>query len=309
MEPDEETGRALHDPGSVFWAPGFEGGPDDGLDDGAVFDCSVANIARVYDYWLGGKDNYQADREAGDAVAESAPWIVSGVRANRSFLCRAVKDLALAGVDQFVDIGSGLPTARNVHEVAQAVNPAARVVYVDNDVLVATFARALLATDERTVAIEGDAREPARIIDDLELRGHIDWARPVAVLFVAVLHFLTDDDDPGARVATFREVMTPGSHLVISHVTPGTEEQKPGMDTAVTTYRASTGEFTTRTREQITRLFDGFDLIPPGLVGVDRWRAWSNRPDGHLPMLAGVGRLPEERPSDVSTSGGGDRLS
>lgn len=147
-----------------------------------------------------------------------APWVVSGVRANRAFLRRAVEALAESGIDQFLDLGAGLPSAGNVHEVAQGVNPAARVVYVDNDPVVLAHARALLATDERTVAVAGDFLDPSGILVDPAVRGHLDFSRPVAVLLVAVLHFVPDEADPAGCVAVLRDAVAPGSALVLSHV-------------------------------------------------------------------------------------------
>src|SRR4051794_37745685 len=195
-----------------------------------------ANPARVYDYWLGGKDHYRPDRELGDQVAALAPWVVHEARANRRFLERSVTFLAAEGITQFLDIGSGLPTNRNVHQIAQQVNPDARVVYVDSDPVVLTYARALLATDSRTVVVEGDARTPDRILADGAVTEHLDLSRPVAVLFVAVLHFLTDDDKPAGIVAAIRDALAPGSFVVISHASPG---EDPATDAADATHEAA----------------------------------------------------------------------
>jgi S-adenosyl methyltransferase len=267
------------------------------------------NISRVYDHWLGGKDSFKRDRELGDAVAAVAPWIRDAVRANRAFLCRTVEALAREGADQFIDIGSGLPTAQNVHEVAQSVNPAARVVYVDRDPVVLVHARAVLATNGDTIVVEGDAREPGAILSDPQLCSHPDFDRPVAVLFVAVLHFLADEDDPRETVGTFRDAMAPGSHVVISHVTPSLppgsdptarpwspEELRERMNTAVEVYQSFLPSFTPRTAEQVEELFHGFTLRPPGVVGVHEW---PDTPTAGppLPMVAGVGRLTRTTPA------------
>src|SRR5664280_2017927 len=169
------------------------------------------NPARIYDYWLGGKDNFGVDREVGDRVEQAAPWAGDGARANRAFVHDSVRALARAGIDQFIDIGSGLTLEGNVHEVAQQVNPQARVVYVDNDPVVLTHARALLESDEGVLVLPGDARRPRAIVETLASTGHLDLDRPVAALFAAVLRFLLDQDDPAATVDAFRQVMADGS--------------------------------------------------------------------------------------------------
>ncbi len=211
----------------------------------AALDCSVANSARVYDYWLGGKDNFGVDREVGAAVAALAPWIVPGVRANRAFLRRVVHCVADQGVSQFLDIGAGLPTRPNVHQVAQARDPQARVVYLDNDPVVLAHARALLARDARTMVAAGDARDPAGILADPVVIGHLDWSRPVCVLLGALPHFLTDTDDPAGTVAALRAAMVPGSFLVISHCTPGAgRAQAAAVSQAVRLYQEQAAPFT-----------------------------------------------------------------
>jgi SAM-dependent methyltransferase len=175
----------------------------------------------MYDYFLGGKDNFQVDRDAADQLDEAAGRGTTFTVAweNRRFLQRAVACLAEAGIDQFVDIGAGLPTQGNVHEIAQRVNPAARVAYVDNDPIVLSHGRALLADDKTTKVFTADMREPQAILTAPGLAGLIDFSRPVAVLFVAVLHFVRDEEDPYGIVGTFRDAMAPGSYLVLSHVT------------------------------------------------------------------------------------------
>ncbi|MDQ1250657.1 MAG: hypothetical protein QG597_5036, partial [Actinomycetota bacterium] len=182
-------------------------------------DTSKPHPARMYDYWLGGKDNFAADRVAGDAVTRVAPFVRDAARGNRAFLARAVTFLAARGVDQFLDIGAGLPAAGNVHEVAQRVNPAVRVVYVDNDPVVLCHAQAILATDDRTIAVGGDLRDPGEILTCPQVRAHLDFTRPIAVLLVAVLHFVPDDEDPRGILASLHDALPRGSYLVLSHAT------------------------------------------------------------------------------------------
>ena len=174
------------------------------------FDPSRPHPARVYQHWLGGKDTFGPDRDLAAKVAEIAPWVVAGARGNRAFLTRVVTHLARAGVSQFLDVGSGLPAAGNVHEIAQGINPDARVVYIDHDPIVLVHARALLARDKRTVAVAGDARDPVSILANPDVRSHLDFHRPIAVLFIAVLHFLREDDDPASVVAERRHDAGPG---------------------------------------------------------------------------------------------------
>jgi SAM-dependent methyltransferase len=252
--------------------------------------------ARIYDHWLGGKDNFEADRRIGEQIAELAPWVRSGARGNRSFLTRAVTYLAQAGVDQFIDVGAGLPGTGNVHEVAQRINPRARTVYVDNDEIVLVHARALLATDARTIVVGGDVRDPQAILADPAVCGHLDLARPVAALFLAVLHFIRTDEDPQRIVAAFRDVLTPGSFLAISHVADLPSSLQDPDRAAVTReaanlYEALVSPFTLRSPEQIECLFAGFDFVSPGLVPAHLWRPTRERPGPPIPILAGVGRL------------------
>jgi SAM-dependent methyltransferase len=247
-------------------------------------------VARIYDAWLGGKDNFWVDREVAARVAQVAPLVVSGVRANRAFVRRAVRFLAESGITQFVDLGSGLPTADNVHEVAGRITSQAKVAYVDNDPVVLVHARALLADSSRTIVVEGDIRESDRILADDRLREHIDFRRPVAVLFAAILHFVADDDDPARIVNTFRDVMAPGSALIVSHVVAGQDDDERDIATrqGARIYSEAAAPFAVRTRDQVARLFDGFHLVPPGLVAADLWRRAGNGKVA-APILAGVG--------------------
>jgi hypothetical protein len=259
---------------------------------------SVPNPARIYDYLLGGKDNYPADREVAEQVVAVAPVTREVVRDNRAFLRRAVTFLAEeAGVRQFIDLGSGLPTHGNVHEIAQAVAPGARVVYVDNDPMVVTHSRALLA-DDNTITVQADLREPDAIVGHPEVRKLIDLDRPVALLLLAILHFVPDDQDPHGIVARFRDALPAGSYLALSHSTrdvPVRPDMTPAemaeMGAKVQRlYQMTTTLIVPRTRAQVERFFDGFDLVDPGLVEIQRWRP--DRRSSLLPggFYGGVGR-------------------
>ncbi len=241
----------------------------------------------------GGKDHYAADREAAAEVIEAFPEVPTLARANRGFLQRAVRYLAgECGIRQFVDLGTGIPTQGPVHEVAQALAPDARVAYVDNDPVVLAHSRALLSHNAPGVAtVNGDLRHPEEILNSPDLRALIDFEEPVAVLFVAVLHFATDADDPARIVTCFREVMAPGSYVALSHVSYGTHDHA-AVDEAAAVYDRATSSITPRTRGQIQHLFDGFALVEPGLVDVSRWRPEAATAETGLQVLAGVGRLP-----------------
>jgi hypothetical protein len=258
------------------------------------FDPNIPNIARVYDYWLGGKDNFQVDREFGDELVKAidgmAPYMA---RQNRGFLERAVRFLVReCGIRQLIDIGTGLPTQRNVHEVAQEAAPGTHVVYVDNDPVVVTHGQAILGASADVAVIEADLREPDVILTHPKLNKLIDFSQPVAVLMLAILHFIRDEYDPIGIIACFREKMAPGSYLAISHST--SEAAGPAAVARITAaYDQTNAPGQLRTREQIQRLFTGFELVEPGrLVYTQEWRAQQLR--RHDPksswMLAGVGR-------------------
>jgi O-methyltransferase involved in polyketide biosynthesis len=254
-------------------------------------DATVPSVARVYDFFLGGKDNFAADRALAEQVLQRVPETADALRANRRFLGRAVEFLATAGIGQFLDLGAGLPSQNNVHEVAQRANPGARVVYVDNDPVVLTHARALLAGGGSTVVVQGDVREPARILADPAVRQMIDFSRPVAVMCVALLHFVTDDEDPWGIVATLTGGLAPGSYLVLSHSTFDGHPAEVVAEVQAR-YRSASAPAVFRGREGIARFFDGSDLVDPGLVNPTDWRSDDEeraRPGGEW-MLAGVGR-------------------
>lgn len=262
-------------------------------------DTTVPHPARRYDYWLGGKDNFAADRTSGDAVEAAFPTIRLAVLENRRFLGRAVEFLATeAGVEQFLDIGTGIPAAGNTHEVAQRFNPKARVVYVDNDPIVLAHARALLTstTDEgATSYIDADLRDPDSILADPALASTLDLSRPVALMLVSVLHFLGEDNDPYGTVGRLVAALSPGSYLVISHVTL---DYLPPEEAAVV--QASDPLARARTREEVARFFDGMDLVPPGLVPTSEWRAEHEaqpRPSGaEVAAYGGIARIGSAAP-------------
>jgi hypothetical protein len=233
-------------------------------------DTTVPTAARMYDYWLGGHDNFAADRKAALQVSEIAPEAPLMARENRKFLRRAVRYLAAeAGITQFLDIGTGLPTAGNVHQVAQETNQDARVVYVDNDPMVMAHSRAL-KTGGNTVVIEADLRSPQVILDHPGTRGLIDFGQPLAVLLAAVLHFVGDEDQPYAIVSTIRDALPPGSYLMLSHVAG---DIRPGVAAkSEAEYKKVAPGATLRTRKEILRFFTGLELVEPGLVQVPYWR-------------------------------------
>ena len=256
---------------------------------GVAFRPEEPNVARMYDYMLGGKDNFEADRAAADSVTDRFPEVAEVVRANRAFLARAVRHVAQQGVTQFIDAGAGLPASPNVHEIAREEAPDARVVYVDHDPVVLTHARALLAVDDNVGVVAGDIRDPARMLADPALTRLIDAGEPVCVLLVSVLHFLAAADADEA-VAAFRRWMAPGSYLVISAGTcTGTD---PELLRQLQAAYGDTAPVTGRTAAEIEAWFDGFSLARPGVVDVWAWRPDSiQRPaQSRARILAGVGR-------------------
>ena len=231
-------------------------------------DTSKPHPARIYDYLLGGKDNYEVDRLAGERLVEAAPEARIGVRANRAFLRRAVRHVVGTGVRQILDIGTGLPTSPNVHETALEVAPDVRVAYVDNDPIVNTHADALLGEDGTTSIVLADLRDPRAVLDDPDVRRVIDFAEPVALLLVAVVHFLKEEEKPEEIVATLRDALAPGSYLIFSHATGDFADRGD----AAAVYSKATATMNLRTRTEIERFFDGFELIEPGLAQVPFWR-------------------------------------
>jgi O-methyltransferase involved in polyketide biosynthesis len=263
-------------------------------------DPTVPSVARMYDYYLGGKDNFPADREAAEQVIQLGRQTGADIRevamANRGFLIRAVRHLAEAGMRQFLDIGTGLPTQDNVHQVVQGVAPDSRVVYVDNDAIVLAHARALLADNPGTVIVNGDLRSPEAVLK--AAAEHLDFSRPVALIVAAVFHFLRDDDEVAAIVEALRKPLVPGSHLVISHayIEPGEGENNKVNEVRGIYRRSTSGAIAWRDRDTLARYFDGLELLEPGIVPAQRWRdeddmfGWPGLAKGGV--LAAVGRVP-----------------
>jgi O-methyltransferase involved in polyketide biosynthesis len=257
----------------------------------AGVDTTVPTAARMYDYWLGGHENFAADRAAALKITEGTPGVPEAARANRRFLGRAVRYLAgEAGIRQFLDLGAGLPTNGNVHQVALEVTPDARVVYVDNDPMVIAHARALDPGDTVAV-IHADLRDPDTILRQPGTRGLIDFSQPLAILFVSVLHFVPEPD-AHAAVAAFTGAAAPGSHLVVSH---GYHNQDPrAAATTNTVYASTASPVTQRTPKEILSFFDGLEILEPGLVPVQEWRPDEPDPPGLTKawILGGVARKP-----------------
>ncbi|WP_329491317.1 SAM-dependent methyltransferase [Kitasatospora sp. NBC_01246] len=257
------------------------------LYDGVDLRLNVPHSARMYDYFLGGITNFAADREAAGQALAALPWVRATARANRAFMHRSTRALAEAGLDQFLDIGTGIPTSPNLHEIAQQVNPRARVVYVDNDPIVLSHAQALLtgAREGRTAYVEAELTEPAALLAAPGLRDTIDLARPVALSLNAVLHFVPDDpeapDGPDgadgaagqrahAIVEHLKAALAPGSALVLSHVTADFAPEEIARLAGI--YRAAGAPGQARAHHEIARFFDGWTLLAPGLVPTPRWR-------------------------------------
>lgn len=249
-------------------------------------DTSKPHPARMYDAYLGGRDNYAADREAVRQILRDFPEVRAIARANRGFMQRAVRFLAgEAGIRQFIDIGTGIPSAGNVHEVAGQVAPGARVVYVDNDPIVHVHANALLTGSGTTAIVLADLHDPSAILAHPKVRELIDFSQPVALLLVAILHFIAEGDDPVAIVATLRDALPPGSYLALSHGTA--DFHPPGVaGQAATAYEHATAPLVLRTFDQVSAFFGGFELMAPGLVQALLWR-----PDGKPPRPRDLARL------------------
>jgi hypothetical protein len=254
-------------------------------------DTTVAHSARLWNYLLGGKDNFAADREAAEQVLAYMPELVQSARFNRQFLGRAVRHLAgEAGIRQFLDIGTGLPTADNTHEVAQSVAPTSRVVYVDNDPMVLVHARALLTSDPQgaTDYLDATVRDPQAIL--AEAARTLDFTQPVAVMLLGIINFVVDDDEAAAIVRTLLDAVPSGSYLVMSH--PTREVNAAAVDRAVEMWNSSgAAPMAVRSPQQIAAYFTGLDLLDPGVVTCSQWR-----PDGNdttpASEYAGVGRKP-----------------
>jgi trans-aconitate methyltransferase len=271
---------------------GIGAGAGEGVAEPPLIDTSVAHPARIYDYWLGGKDNFAADREAGELALRAYPELAQAVQSNRAFLARAVRYLTgAAGIRQFLDIGTGIPAASNTHEVAQQEAPETRIVYVDNDPIVLTHARALLTSTPQGACayIQADLHDPPAIL--AEAAKTLDFSQPMALMLLAVLQFVPDAEDPYALVSRLVDALPPGSFLVISHPT---DDFNPNRGESIQRYNErSAGQATLRGQEETARFFDGLELVEPGVVAVAKWR-----PDGDLTasrpssMWCGVARKP-----------------
>ncbi|MFF4643170.1 SAM-dependent methyltransferase [Streptomyces sp. NPDC001389] len=236
-------------------------------------DISVPSVSRIYDYYLGGSHNFEVDRQAARRAMEFMPGLPKIMQANRAFMRRTVRHAVAEGITQFLDIGSGIPTFGNVHEIARAATPEARVVYVDHDPVAVAHSRAVLAGDDRTGVVAADLRKPQDILAAPEVRRLLDLERPVALMLVAVLHFLEDTDEPYAAVAELRDALAPGSMLILTHASyegiPLREEVAAGT---VGVYRDIRNPLVMRGHEEIAGFFDGFVLLEPGLVSMPDWR-------------------------------------
>ncbi|MER7767233.1 SAM-dependent methyltransferase [Kitasatospora sp. NPDC096140] len=254
-----------------------------GLYDGVDLRLNVPHSARMYDYFLGGFTNFAADREAAGHALAVAPWLRSGARANRSFMHRSTRALAEAGFDQFLDIGTGIPTSPNLHEVAQRVVPGARVVYADNDPIVLSHAQALLTgtPEGRTAYVEADVTDVARLLDAPGLRDTVDLRRPVALSLNALLHFVPDAHGAYELVEHLKSVLAPGSALVMTHVTP--DFAPTDIADLVRIYESAGTAVQARTRSEFARFFDGWTLLAPGVVPTPQWRPAPDDPPVSAP--------------------------
>jgi hypothetical protein len=265
----------LHDDSDEEWPPSHDLRPD------------IPHSARLYDYYLGGKDNFPADRAAAAQVVQLLPHVPAGARANRRFLGRAVRCAAELGIRQFLDIGTGIPAAGNTHEVAQAVDPTSRVVYVDNDPIVLAHARALLrGTQEgRTGYVDADVRDPEKILGSAESRELLDFSRPLALICVALLHFIPDGERPADVLARYTAELAPGSVVILSHATGDLmdADKLAAAASALQAVNSSGVSLTPRTHAEVLRLFDGLELLEPGVVPVHEWRPDGDPEDASLP--------------------------
>jgi hypothetical protein len=259
-------------------------------------DTTRPHPARMYDFYLGGKDNYEVDRVAAAEVSRLAPNAVPSAKGNRAWMRRAARRLAeVHGVRQFLDIGTGIPTQPNLHEIVQGVAPETRIVYADNDPIVLTHARALLTSspEGRTSCLRGDLRDPESILDAVRAEGILDWEQPVALVLSAILHFITEAEGPAELIAHLRDALPPGSYLALSHGSIGFDPKVSTAAADVYEEKSATAAVTLRSRERIEELFAGFTLLDPGVVQLPLWH-----PDGAVDprwlesvwLYGGVGR-------------------
>lgn len=257
-------------------------------------DLSKPSVSRIYDYYLGGSHNFEVDRDTARQAIKAFPGLPKIMQANRAFMRRAVRHAVQEGVTQFLDIGSGIPTFGNVHEVALAASPESLVVYVDNDPVAVAHSRAVLEGTDRATVLAADFRSPGDILDSPETRRLLDLDRPVALLLVALLHFVADEEDPWKAIGTIRDRLAPGSMLILTHAStdsgPRTDEQ--GRDISGV-YRKVGSRLLMRSKADITRFFEGFEMVEPGLVSMPNWRPdGSNEQEDPVVFtgFAGVGR-------------------
>lgn len=258
----------------------------------AGLDLDRPNAARMYDYYLGGSHNFAVDREVAVKAIAAWPDMPRVMQANRAFLRRAVRHLVDQGVRQFLDIGSGIPTVGNVHEVAVGAAPDSQVVYVDTDPVAVAHSRAILAGDEHATVLDADGRETGAVLARAADTGRLDLDRPIGLLMVALLHFVPDEQDPAGMIAGYRDRLAAGSHLVLSHASDDIDRDFPEVREI---YRRTPTPLTLRGRAELTRLFDGFELVDPGVVFLPEWRPEypedvDERPEW-VATLGGVGRV------------------
>ncbi|HEX9336667.1 MAG TPA: SAM-dependent methyltransferase [Pseudonocardiaceae bacterium] len=261
-------------------------------------DVDRPSSARIYDYFLGGAHNFEVDRRAAEELVKVHPAIGLAMRANRSYLRRAVNYLVAHGVDQFLDLGSGIPTVGNVHEIAQRANPAARVVYVDIEPIAVTHSNTILAGNDNTIAIRADLRDAEQVLSDPELGKLLELSRPIGLIMAGVLQYVSDADDPAGMIRGYAARLAPGSHVAMSHPSMDelTSERVEGAVKATDIYRRTDTPFHYRARAEFATFFDGLELIEPGVVHMWDWRpeldADSAEFDGQVTGFAGVGRKP-----------------
>jgi SAM-dependent methyltransferase len=290
----QATGPAQHPaaaPLAEHQTPPLKGTPLTDATPAGPIDQTLPNSARIYDYLLGGKDNYDADRQAAKRLLRAVPEARQAALENRAFLKRAVRWLARQGITQFLDIGSGLPAAHPVHEAARALRPHASVVYADHDDVVVAHARALLAGAPGLAAVRADLRSPRDLLTRPEVRDVIDLGRPVALLLIAVLHFITDDEDPAQIIRVLTDRLAPGSYVAVSHVTA--DFLDPGAALAArAAYHGASVPAVPRTRSQVASLLVHLDPVPPGITDVRAWHRPGTPPEGPVLFWAGAARVP-----------------
>jgi hypothetical protein len=237
-----------------------------------IVDTSAPSGARTYDYLLGGSHNFAADRAMADQVERAVPGIRAAARLNRAFLARAVRLMIDQGIRQFLDVGSGIPTVGNVHEIAQQENPSCRVIYVDKDPIAVAHSELMLMGNDRAAVIEADMREPSTILDHPVTRGLLNFDEPIGLLFLLVLHWVPDEANPAKLVETYRDALPAGSYLAITHMTDDIQSDKITAVAGIVRENRGAGQVFPRTRAEVTELFGDFELLPPGLVPTGTWR-------------------------------------